>query len=172
MNVLIPSVLIRAELRRDLLRVADDRHADAAPRQTHARPKVPLDDERPTSAVSSAAVAALAVDDALVSMNWRRTSGSMRLISRSAAFHASSSVSRTSTWQRRPNGAVESTERGVALPGRASSRAAFDAGERVTPNEIHVGQLRGDALRVLAVSAEVNRHRLWRDGRTIAPRNG
>src|SRR6185437_3307939 len=56
--------LIRAELAGDLQRVADDRHADAAPRQTDARPQMRLDDERSRRRERKLTSLAFAVHDA------------------------------------------------------------------------------------------------------------
>ena len=41
-----PERLIGAQLRRDLLRIADDRNANAAAREPDARPQILFDDER------------------------------------------------------------------------------------------------------------------------------
>src|SRR5690242_6841436 len=41
-----PQCLVRSQLRGDLLRVADDRDSNPAPRKPDARPQILLDDER------------------------------------------------------------------------------------------------------------------------------
>ena len=153
----MPSVVIFPDPRRDRRRIADQRGAGAAAHQTDAGPEIGADLELVAAAAMQLRHALLADrihprEDLL-----RRGDGFVgdMLISSSAAFQASSSVSRTITCRRMPKRSLR--PRLAASRARRGRSSRATSRRRLAPGQIFVDGVGGDIDAGVRRAAEIQR---------------